>query len=258
MMDNPQYTEKFYLKRLDQKLIYSADRMLSVVLERLPPVHSVVDVGCGLGTWLLSFLNLQNRQADILGIDGPWVDPDLLVIPQDRFLAVDLSLETPRIERKYDLAISLEVAEHLFPEKAEEFIRFLTDISDFVLFSAAIPFQGGTNHFNEQWQGYWADLFQQKGYVPIDLVRPWLWDDDKISFHYRQNTILYSRKDRVKEINLPSLLDGQMLSLVHPEYYARHTQPGVGRALRLFRGSIARLIAGKFGRKKRKTNYRIL
>ena len=199
-MNNPQYTEKFYRKRMDEKLIYSADRMLSMVLERLPPVNSVVDVGCGLGTWLLIFLKLQNQRADILGIDGPWMDPDLLVIPQDSFLAVDLSLETPRIERKYDLAISLEVAEHLPPEKAEEFISFLTDISDFVLFSAAIPFQGGTNHFNEQWQGYWADLFEQKGYVPIDFIRPGLWNDDKISFHYRQNTILYSRKDRVKEI----------------------------------------------------------
>ncbi len=253
-MNNPQYTEKFYRKRMDEKLIYSADRMLSMVLERLPPVNSVVDVGCGLGTWLLIFLKLQNKQVDILGIDGPWMDPDLLVIPKDSFLAVDLSLETPRIERKYDLAISLEVAEHLPPEKAEEFISFLTDISDFVLFSAAIPFQGGTNHFNEQWQGYWADLFEQNGYVPIDFIRPGLWNDDKISFHYRQNTILYSRKDRVKEINLPSLLDGQMLSLSHPEYYTRHTHPGVKRAFRLFRGSIVRLIARKPGRKKRKIN----
>ena len=253
-MNNPRYTEKFYRKRMDEKLIYSADRMLSIVLERLPPVNSVVDVGCGLGTWLLIFLERQNKQVDILGIDGPWMDPDLLVIPKDSFLAVDLSLETPRIERKYDLAISLEVAEHLPPEKAEEFISFLTDISDFVLFSAAIPFQGGTNHFNEQWQGYWADLFEQKGYVPIDFIRPGLWNDDKISFHYRQNTILYSRKDRVKEINLPSLLDGQMLSLSHPEYYTRHTNPGVKRAFRLFRGSIVRFITRKPGRKKRKTN----
>ncbi len=166
-MNNPRYTEKFYRKRMDEKLIYSADRMLSMVLEKLPPVNSVVDVGCGLGTWLLIFLKLQNKQVDILGIDGPWMDPDLLVIPKDSFLAVDLSLETPRIERKYDLAISLEIAEHLPPEKAEEFISFLTDISDFVLFSAAIPFQGGTNHFNEQWQGYWADLFEQKGFQAI-------------------------------------------------------------------------------------------
>ena len=245
----PRYTEKFYLKRMDEKLTYSADRTLSVVLPKLPPVNSVVDVGCGLGTWLLSFLKLQVHQVDILGIDGPWIDPNLLVIPKDSFLTVDLSLETPRIERKYDLAISLEVAEHLLPGKAEEFVSFLTDMSDFILFSAAIPFQEGTNHFNEQWQGYWADLFERKDYVPIDFIRPALWNDDKISLHYRQNTILYSRRDRAKEINIPSLLDGQMLSLVHPEYYKKYTHPGVKRAFRLFRGSITRFIAKKFGKK---------
>ena len=239
---------------MDEKLVYSAGRTLSVVLPKLPPVNSVIDVGCGLGTWLVSLLELENREVDILGIDGPWIDPDLLVIPEDNFLAADLSRGIPRVERRYDLAISLEVAEHLPPEKAEEFVSFLTGLSDFVLFSAAIPFQGGTNHFNEQWQGYWADLFEQKGYVPVDFIRPALWNDEKVSFHYRQNTILYSKGDRVKEIGLPSLLDGQMLSLSHPEYYTKHTHPGVKRAFRLFRGSIVRFIARKLGGKKRKTN----
>ena len=253
-MKKPRYTEKFYLKRMDEKLVYSADQTLSVVLPKLPPVNSVIDVGCGLGTWLVSLLELENRQIDILGIDGPWIDPDLLVIPEDSFLAADLSREIPRIEGRYDLAISLEVAEHLPPEKAEEFICFLTGLSDFVLFSAAIPFQGGTNHFNEQWQGYWAGLFEQEGYVPVDFIRPALWNDEKISFHYRQNTILYSKGDRVKEISLPSLLDGQMLSLSHPEYYTKHTHPGVKRAFRLFRGSIVRFIGRKLGGKKSKTN----
>ena len=253
-MKKPQYTEKFYLDLMDEKLVYSAEKTLSVVLPKLPPVNSVVDVGCGPGTWLVSLLKLQDRQVDMLGIDGPWIDPDLLVIPKDSFLAADLSREIPRIEGRYDLAISLEVAEHLPPEKAGEFVSFLTGLSDFVLFSAAIPFQGGTNHFNEQWQGYWADLFERKGYVPVDFIRPALWNDEKIAFHYRQNTILYSREDRIKEIKLPSLLDGQMLSLSHPEYYTKHTHPGVKRAFRLFRGSIVRFIARKLGREKRKTN----
>ena len=252
-MKKMEYTENYYLKRMDEKLIYSADKTLSVVLPKLPPVNSVVDVGCGIGTWLLSFLKLRNQGVSILGIDGPWIDPDLLVIPKDNFLAIDLSLETPQINRKYDLAISLEVAEHLPPEKGEEFISFLTDISDFVLFSAAIPLQGGTNHFNEQWQGYWADLFEQKGYIPVDFIRPALWNDNKIPFHYRQNTILYSREKRVKEIKLPSLLDGQMLSLCHPEYYTKHTYSGVKRAFRLFRESIVRFIARKLGGNKKKT-----
>ena len=250
-MKKPQYTEEFYLKRMDGKLVYSADRVLSVVLSKLPTINSVVDVGCGLGTWLVSFSRLQSRQVDMLGIDGPWIDTSLLVIPKDRFLAVDLSLETPQIDSRYDIAISLEVAEHLPPEKAEEFVNFLTDLSDFVLFSAAIPFQGGTNHFNEQWQGYWANLFGQKGYVPVDFIRPAIWNDENISFHYRQNTILYSKENRVKEITLPSLLDGQMLSLSHPVVLQKHMHPGVRRAFRFLRFSIKRFIAKNLSQKNR-------
>lgn len=259
-MKKTEYAEKYYLRRMDEKLHYSADKTLSVVLPKLPTVNSVVDVGCGLGTWLSSFLKLRNREeAEILGIDGPWINPDLLMIPKDDFLAVDLSLETPRIRRKFDLALSLEVAEHLPPERAEEFVSFLTGLSDFVLFSAAIPFQGGTNHFNERWQGYWAGLFERKGYIPFDFVRPALWNDDKISFHYRQNTFLYCAEERIGEIDYPSPLGmGEgMLSLCHPEYYAKHVHPGVKRAFRLFRGSLVRFIAGKLSGKMRKRDENV-
>ena len=253
-MREKDYAEAFYLELIGEKVIYSADKTLSVLLSKLPPVTSAVDVGCGLGTWLRTILKLRNQKVDILGIDGPWINQDLLVIPKDNFLAIDFSLETPRINRKYDLAISLEVAEHLPPEKAGAFISFLTEISDFVLFSAAIPFQGGTNHFNERWQSYWADLFEQKSFVPIDLIRPALWNDDKISIHYRQNAMLYVRKERVREIKVPSLFDIQILSLVHPELYTKHAYPGAKRAFRKFRQSIGRAIVRKLVGNKNKTD----
>lgn len=253
-MREKDYAEAFYLELIGEKVIYSADKTLSVLLSKLPPVTSAVDVGCGLGTWLRTILKLRNQKVDILGIDGPWINQDLLVIPKDNFLAIDFSLETPRINRKYDLAISLEVAEHLPPEKAGAFISFLTEISDFVLFSAAIPFQGGTNHFNERWQSYWADLFEQKSFVPIDLIRPALWNDDKISIHYRQNAMLYVRKERVREIKVPSLFDIQILSLVHPELYTKHAYPGAKRAFRKFRQSIGRVIVRKLVGNKNKTD----
>ena len=251
-MEKTGYTEDFYLELTEEGVIYSAEKTLSVILSKLPPVNSAVDVGCGLGTWLIVLLKLRNQKVEILGIDGPWINRDLLVIPKDNFFAIDFSLETPRINGRYDLAISLEVAEHLPPEKAEEFTSFLTEISDFVLFSAAIPFQGGTNHFNERWQGYWADLFKQKGYLPVDLIRPVLWNDRKVSVHYKQNLILYAKKERVEEIKLPSILDGQMLSLSHPECYTKHARPGVKRAFRVFRESIRRSLARKLSGNKKK------
>ena len=245
-MRKKEYTKDFYLDLTSEESNYSAERVLSLLLSKLPPVNSVVDVGCGLGTWLTTLLKLRKQKIEILGIDGPWVNHDLLVIPKDTFVAIDISLEQfPVITKRYDLAISLEVAEHLPPPQAEKLISFLTDISDFVLFSAAIPFQGGTNHFNERWQGYWAGLFAQKNYLPLDLVRPPLWNDSKIHVHYRQNSFLYAKKERVKEIKLPDIFDMQILSMAHPEMYIRHMYPGVKRAFKRLGKSVKRSIAKK-------------
>ncbi len=255
IMRRKDYTEAFYSELISEKMVYSAETILSVALAKIPPVSSAIDIGCGLEIWLKTVLKLNNQKVDILGIDGPWIKPDWLVIPKEKFLAIDFSLETPRIDRKYDIAISLEVAEHLPPEKAGVFISFLTSTSDFVLFSAAIPFQGGTNHLNERWQAYWADLFEQKGYVPIDLIRPTLWNDDKISIHYRQNTILYVRKERAKEIKAPSLHDRQILSLVHPELYTKHAHPGAKRAFRKFRQSIVLSILKRICQKRKQSEF---
>lgn len=248
------YTRDFYLDLKIGDSNYSAERVLSLVLPKLPPVSSVVDVGCGPGTWLATLLRLQRQKTEILGIDGPWVNRDLLVIPETSFLAVDISREQlPCIGRRYDLAISLEVAEHLFPEKAEGFVNFLTDISDFVLFSAAIPFQGGTNHFNERWQSYWADLFEQKGYIPLDLIRPFLWNDREVRIHYRQNSFLYVRKERLKEIKLPNIFDVQILSMSHPETHVKYARPSVKLAFKNLRESVKRSLVRRFGLRKNET-----
>ena len=246
-MEEKEYTKDFYLELLGEQVVYSAEKILSTVFPRLPEITSVVDVGCGFGTWLAAVSELKGAETDILGIDGPWLDRSLLVIPEEKFLAADLSREMPAVERKYDLAVSLEVAEHLPPEKAEEFTGFLAGITDFVLFSAAIPFQGGTGHLNERWQDWWADLFKREGFLPVDLIRPALWNDRKVLVHYRQNTILYARKQRIGEIKLPGVLEGRMLSLSHPECYTTHARPGVKRAFRMFRKSVGRSIARWFG-----------
>ena len=247
-MEKDSYTEEFYADLAGEEVEYSAEQTLSLVLASLPEINSVVDVGCGVGTWLKVLSELRDGKVEMLGIDGPWISRDWLVIPENRFLSADISLRMPSVDKKYDLAISLEVGEHLPREKAEDFVGFLAGISDFVLFSAAIPFQGGTGHLNEQWQDWWAVLFKREGFSPVDLVRPALWNDGKIRIHYRQNTILYARKQRIGEIRLPGVIEERMLSLSHPECYTKYAHPGVKRAFRMFLKSVGRSIAGRFGR----------
>lgn len=210
------YRDEFFRDR-HARTVYAATTVLDVVLPALPPVNSAIDVGCGVGTWL-SVLASRGVGA-VQGVDGPWVDVANLVIPPASFAHHDLRQDRD-FGRRFDLAISLEVAEHLPPERAAGFVRWLTALSDVVLFSAATPRQGGRNHFNEQWQDYWAALFAQCDYVPLDFVRARIWNDAKIATWYRQNLLLYVRRARLPEIRPPEPSGAPgPLSIVHPEVF---------------------------------------
>jgi SAM-dependent methyltransferase len=189
----------------------SAQIIAPIVCDLLTP-RSVVDVGCGTGDWLDVFATQGIR--DYVGVDGEYAEH--AAIPQAHFVAKDLALPCT-FERTFDLAISLEVAEHLERERAESFVADLTRLAPAVLFSAAIPGQGGTHHVNEQWQSWWADLFSVHGYAARDVVRPMIWSDDRVAYFYRQNTILYLRDSEPSQT---------ILDLVHPRAF-EVTQPAM-------------------------------
>ena len=157
----------------------SADVIVPRVVQLCVPheVRSVVDVGCGLGSWLRVFQ--EHGASSVLGVDGDYVDRNALEIPQSCFRSHDLT--TPlQIGRRFDLAVSLEVAEHLPPETADSFVDMLTGLAPVVLFSAAIPGQRGENHVNEQWPDFWAALFSMRHYAAIDCLRFGLLGDPRV------------------------------------------------------------------------------
>lgn len=248
------YRRSYYENRYDTT-VYSANTILSIILELLPTINSAVDIGCGVGTWL-SVLQ-EKGIKDIQGVDGSWVDQDLLVIPQACFRQADLTTPTT-LPRRYDLAISLEVAEHLPPDCAKGFVAMLADLADCVLFSAAIPRQGGRAHLNEQWPDYWAELFGALDYAVHDLIRPRIWYDSQIPFWYRQNTLLFCRRHNSENASLLSSgLDicTMPLNVVHPELYLLkanvQVQTGGKSRFSLFRslqGYVTRRCSEKAGR----------
>lgn len=91
--------------------------------------------------------------------------------------------------------LCLETAEHLPPERADSFVEDLVKLAPVVVFSAAIPGQGGTDHLNEQWPEYWAQRFRKLSYVVVDTLRMRFWSNEAMSAMYAQNSILYVRKD---------------------------------------------------------------
>jgi hypothetical protein len=118
------------------------------------------------------------------------------------------------------LAISLEVAEHINPEYANTFVKNLTQSSDIVLFSAAIPLQRGTNHVNEQYPSYWKKIFEEYGFKCVDCIRDKFWDDNRVDFFYRQNMFIYCREDLCEEVRM-KFNEGAYprLDCVHPEMF---------------------------------------
>ncbi|MFO7807583.1 MAG: class I SAM-dependent methyltransferase [Candidatus Moraniibacteriota bacterium] len=211
------YSQLFYRNR--QNPSFSADIISDEVIKLIQP-KSVVDVGCGLGEFLRSF---QKRGVEkVLGVDGSWVNKEELKIEKKFFLEANLEKALP-VKEKFDLAISLEVAEHLSEKKAGFFIKKITELAPVVLFSAAIPYQGGTGHINEQWPEYWAALFEKEGYVTIDCLRNKIWSNKKVSFVYAQNSLLFVEKKflkknrRLKKVYKEN--KNNVLSVVHPNLY---------------------------------------
>ncbi len=213
----------------------AANEIVPFIVNLLDP-KSVVDVGCGTGTWLKIFED--NGINGILGIDGDYVDKKLLRIRAENFIDFDLE-KLYESGTKFDLAISLEVAEHLSHESADVFVKTLTGLSDTLIFSAAIPNQGGQNHINEQEPNYWIKKFESEGFKLFDVLRPIFWDNDNVDSWYRQNMLLFTKNNILKG-KLNSLESFTGKHLVHPVL-----SKGKDDSLIHYKNQLERINAGK-------------
>lgn len=213
-MSEAAYDASFYAD-LQEGARRSARHVLPLVFERIKPA-SVVDFGCGSGGWLAE---AEALGADGFGLDGPWVPQDALEIAAERFQVADLT-QPVKLGRSFDLALCLEVAEHLPAEAGAILIQTLTRHAPAVLFSAAIPGQGGTDHVNEAWPEVWHGHFAEAGFDCHDIIRSAIWTDARIEPWYRQNLLLFIRRDpgrAAEDQPAPQ-------RLVHPEIWSARIQ----------------------------------
>ncbi len=178
-MTEPTYSIGFYAD-LSGRAVTSAKRILPIVPEYVR-MERVVDIGCGVGDWLATAASLGS--SPILGLDGTYVPLEHLAISKDQFLATDLE-EPINLQTSFELALCLEVAEHLSSGRSAGLVRDLCGLAPAVLFGAAIPGQGGVGHINEQWQSYWIKLFSAQDYEYWDVIRPRILGADDTAWCY--------------------------------------------------------------------------
>lgn len=207
------YDAGFYADQVDDSA-RAAAVILPIVFAPLAPAR-VIDIGCGQGAWLAAAGALG--ATTLTGLDGAWVERDKLRDPRIAFHPTDLAGEFAPPAR-HDLCISVEVAEHLPASRADGFVAQCCAAADAVVFSAAVPLQGGTEHVNEQRASRWAARFAAQGFDAFDVVRARVWEDARVSWWYRQNVVVYAKRDTSAHRALSGVpAVPPPFDLIHPE-----------------------------------------
>ncbi len=206
---------------------------LPVALEGLA-VSSLLDVGCGTGTWLAAARGLGIQ--DLAGIDGIIPDSGQLHVEPDMLGKQDFR-QSWDLKRTYDIVLCLEVAEHLEPEHGALLVECITRHTDMVLFSAAAPFQDGDHHINCQWPSYWQQSFNRNGFACSDAIRWKLWNDDRVEPWYRQNLFIARRSGdagseaRLNAVYHPDMIQFLVAKKLFPKQYGKLRRKGLVRKL---------------------------
>ena len=202
------------------KKSYPSAKFILGEIKRIHDFKSAADLGCGVGTWL--FTAKEFGAVEVKGLDGSKIAPEHLKITANEFENFDLN-NPLSLNYKYDLAISLEVAEHINGSSMDNYFNLLTSLSSFVLFSGAFPGQGGKGHINEQEPSYWIKQFNKRGFKLYDVIRPIIWEKDDLLLWYKQNCLIFVKENELPEVHatLSKLEDWKGRYIIHPDYFKK-------------------------------------
>jgi hypothetical protein len=229
------YDQKFF-----ESIRPGCERSARIVVPRIIEIiqpRNMIDIGCGEGLWAREF---DNHGVLSYGIDGyEYGYP--FAITRDRYRQADLSKPLPidllPAGHEFSLCLSLETAEHLPPDMADEFVAELCAFAPVVIFSAAIPGQGGEGHVNEQWHSYWVDQFSRQGFECFDYLRWEFWNNNDVDVWYRQNILMFvlgeSFRGRAKITGIGAsrfvgdVVHPEMLQAIRYDTYNRWRSTGI-------------------------------
>ncbi len=150
----------------------------------------VVDYGCASG-WLLEYL--RRTGVEVLGVEPNEAAFEYSPDGALTFIKVASIAERLELGRDFDLAVCLEVGEHIDARYADMVVANVCRRSDYVLWSAATPGQGGCGHVNEQPHAYWDEKFERLGFhrnaKRTTAIRRWLKLKRAKKWYFRNSTL---------------------------------------------------------------------
>lgn len=183
--------ENYLFYGSEAKSYISAKEVVGELNKLLPKINSLIDLGCGMAAFAKIFQ--ENGVKEITLIDHPSLDVSNCLIKDNfQFIPCDLDNYLP-LQLKADLVICTEVLEHINLKRSIEILDYIVSCTDIVIFSAAIPKQGGTGHINEQHHKFWIDKFKERGFEYTDSFKAHIIKNKKIHFYLRQNLFIFFR-----------------------------------------------------------------
>jgi len=152
------YDDYFYEQHMDTKT-RSAVSIANVIVDTINPC-SVFDIGCGNGIFISE---LNKRGIDVLGCDSSKA-AIRTSCKNVTIFAADVT-NPIMLNRKYDLVMCVEVAEHIHKKYSDQLIANCINNGERILFTSAPPGQGGIGHINEQPYEFWITKFNKFGFV---------------------------------------------------------------------------------------------
>lgn len=209
------YSQDFYSSIRGDS--FEAAKLVVPILRSLVSPRSVLDVGCGDGTWL------SHWGSSLLKVGVESETSDTALVSHDiHVLRCDLNRGLPEdiLNKRFDIVTCFEVAEHLSPDAADKLIVDLCRVSDVVCFSAATPGQGGVDHINERPFSHWHNLFNRQGFRMYDYIRPKV-IESKIAPWYKYNIFLYLKENAQVGSDLSAYLirDSRDIPQIEPFFY---------------------------------------
>jgi len=186
-----------------ERRVANGRQLADVIYGALKP-KTVIDLGCGLGFFLAG---MERHGCKVTAVDNDWVKSLQPAVAPSAYTYHDLN-QPFKSNKRYALATSFEVAEHLEPARSAAFVAELCALSDRVAFGAAIPRQGGKGHINLRWQSDWVEMFAEEGYACYDVIRPAMADLDATYFWFRQNALMFIKSGTP----VPAAVKGRLIS----------------------------------------------